>query len=259
MTSLTFSGPTSLLIYCSLLLPHRERKNGSRKWSYSCFIRHSLALCWMSPLCICAQSCLTLWDSMDCSLPGLSVHGISQARILEWVAISSSRGSSQPRDQICVSCVSGTERWILYQGTIRLVFKADIFPSALLGALESLLGFSGSVFVDAPLLAGSQPLLWASTHTLLGSHCTFRGILKQPQNGRPLILGALYCKNIWCPADVGAWSNFPGFKAAPCIDSITPNTASLLTGIFSGAEVSPQLIMTPNLCTTPARLSKWPC
>ena len=109
----------------------------------------------MSPLCICAQSCLTLWDSMDCSLPGLSVHGISQARILEWVATSSSRGSSQPRDQICVSCVSGTERWILYQGTIRLVFKADIFPSALLGALESLLGFSGSVFVDAPLLAGS--------------------------------------------------------------------------------------------------------
>ena len=38
MTSLTFSGPTSLLIYCSLLLPHRERNNGGRKWSYSCFI-----------------------------------------------------------------------------------------------------------------------------------------------------------------------------------------------------------------------------
>ena len=47
-------------------LEHRERKNGSRKWSYSCFICHSLALCWMSPLCACAQSCLSLWDSMDC-------------------------------------------------------------------------------------------------------------------------------------------------------------------------------------------------
>ena len=41
-----------------------------------------------------SQSCPILWDQMDCSLPGSSVHGISQARILEWVAISSSRGSS---------------------------------------------------------------------------------------------------------------------------------------------------------------------
>ena len=40
-----------------------------------------------------AQSCLTLWDLMDCSPPGSSVHGISQARILEWVAVSFSRGS----------------------------------------------------------------------------------------------------------------------------------------------------------------------
>ena len=40
----------------------------------------------------CAQSCLTLWDSMDCSPPGSSVHRIFQARILEWVAISHSRG-----------------------------------------------------------------------------------------------------------------------------------------------------------------------
>ena len=44
------------------------------------------------------QSCLTLYDPMDCSLPGSSVHGILQARILEWVAMPSSRGSSQPRD-----------------------------------------------------------------------------------------------------------------------------------------------------------------
>ena len=44
------------------------------------------------------QSCLTLCDPMDCSPPGSSVHGILQARILEWVAISLSRGSSWPRD-----------------------------------------------------------------------------------------------------------------------------------------------------------------
>ena len=58
----------------------------------------------------CAQSflsCLTLCDSMDCSLPGSSVHGILQARILKWVAISFCMGSSWPRDQthaFCVSC-----------------------------------------------------------------------------------------------------------------------------------------------------------
>ena len=48
---------------------------------------------------------LTLCDPMDCSPPGYSVHGIFQARILEWVAISFSRGSSRPRDQTCMSCV----------------------------------------------------------------------------------------------------------------------------------------------------------
>ena len=45
-----------------------------------------------------AQSCLTLCDPMDCSLPGSSVHGICQAIVLEWIAISFSRGSSRPRD-----------------------------------------------------------------------------------------------------------------------------------------------------------------
>ena len=49
------------------------------------------------------QLCLTLGDPVDCSLPGFSVYGIFQARILEWGAISFSRGSSQPRDQIQVS------------------------------------------------------------------------------------------------------------------------------------------------------------
>ena len=49
------------------------------------------------------QSCLTLCSPMDCSLPGSSVHGIFQARILEWAAISSSKGSSCPRDQTQVS------------------------------------------------------------------------------------------------------------------------------------------------------------
>ena len=49
-----------------------------------------------------AQLCLTLCDTSDCSPPGSSVHGIPQARILEWAAISSSRQSSQPRNWTCV-------------------------------------------------------------------------------------------------------------------------------------------------------------
>ena len=53
------------------------------------------------------QSCLTLCDPMDCSLPGSSVHGILQARILEWVGIPFSRGSSQPRDQTWVFRIAG--------------------------------------------------------------------------------------------------------------------------------------------------------
>ena len=50
-----------------------------------------------------AHSCLILCDPMDCSLPGSSIHGISRARVLEWVAISFSRGSSPPRDRTQVS------------------------------------------------------------------------------------------------------------------------------------------------------------
>ena len=55
-----------------------------------------------------AQLCLTLCNPMDCSLPGSSVHGILQVRILEWVAISFSRGSSRPRDQTWASCIAGS-------------------------------------------------------------------------------------------------------------------------------------------------------
>ena len=53
------------------------------------------------------QSCLTLCDPMDCSLPGSSVHGIFQARVLECIAISFSRGSSGPRNWTRVSCIAG--------------------------------------------------------------------------------------------------------------------------------------------------------
>ena len=58
-------------------------------------------------LCLVAQPCPTLCDPMDCSPPGSSVHGIRQARILEWLATLTSRGYSQPRDQTWVSRIAG--------------------------------------------------------------------------------------------------------------------------------------------------------
>ena len=65
------------------------------------------------------QSYLTLCDPMDCSLPGSSVHGIFQARVLEWGAIAFSRGSSQPRDRTRVSHIVGRCFYCLsHQGSL---------------------------------------------------------------------------------------------------------------------------------------------
>ena len=70
-------------------------------------------------VCVCvhsvAQSCRTLCNIKGCSPPGSSVHGISQTRTLEWVAVSSSRGFPQSMDQTQVSCIG---KWILYHWAI---------------------------------------------------------------------------------------------------------------------------------------------
>ena len=69
-----------------------------------------------------AQSCLTLWDPMDCSPPVSSIHGILQARILEWVAIPFSRGSSmtQGSNPSLLHC-----KWILYHWATREALSED--------------------------------------------------------------------------------------------------------------------------------------
>ena len=80
-------------------------------------LAHSGCLAFSINACMHAkslQSCLILCDPIDCSPPGSSVHGILQARILESVAMPSSRGSSQPRDGVHVSYISCISRQVLY-------------------------------------------------------------------------------------------------------------------------------------------------
>ena len=72
-----------------------------------------------------AQLCPTLCDPMDCSPPGSSVHGILQARILEWVPLSFSRGSSQPRDWTQVSCIIGRFFTIWATREVTCLYQAD--------------------------------------------------------------------------------------------------------------------------------------
>ena len=75
-----------------------------------------------------AQPCLTLCDSMDCGPPGSSVHGILQARTLEWVATSSSRGSSLPRDRTHVTGIDGC---LLYPALAGRFFTTSATRAAL--------------------------------------------------------------------------------------------------------------------------------
>ena len=80
-------------------------------WIWGIWEDHRMPVQKICSMLLLVESCPTLCDPTDCSPPGSSVHGISQARVIEWVAISFSRGSSQPRDGTCISCI---DRRILY-------------------------------------------------------------------------------------------------------------------------------------------------
>ena len=84
----------------------------SKLWLYGPLSAKRYIVAWVHIKSL--QSCPTLCDPMDCGPPGSSVQGIVQPRILEWVAILSSRGSSWPRDQTCVSWVSCIGKRVLY-------------------------------------------------------------------------------------------------------------------------------------------------
>ena len=88
---------------------------------------------WVSEV---TQLCPTLCDHMDCSLPGSSLHGILQARVLEWVAISFSRGSSRPRDWTWVFCIPGRcfNLWAIREAqplrSCKSILFINLFPTS---------------------------------------------------------------------------------------------------------------------------------
>ena len=88
----------------------------------------------LMPFCyLVAKSCSTLCYLMDCSLPGSSVHGISQMEILEWIAICFSRGSSRLRDWTPISCIAGRSLPLSHQGSLTHAYmQSFIFSVAIL-------------------------------------------------------------------------------------------------------------------------------
>ena len=104
--------------------PHDHRGNDSYPYNHSgprqpfCFYFQNMRAYSV------AQSCPTLCDPMDCGPPGSSVNGISEARILEWVAISFSRGSFWPRDRTHISSIGG---WISYHWATREIREAQCY------------------------------------------------------------------------------------------------------------------------------------
>ena len=120
-----------------------------------------------------AELCLTLWDPIDCSPPGSSVHGVLQARTLEWVAIPFSRGSSWPRDQTQVSCTAG--RFL----TLWSTRKAQ-------GTLHTVkeLGFNGGgAHIQTPLLLKEMMLMGTLALAMAGvleANLCFSNYKQQP-------------------------------------------------------------------------------
>ena len=116
-----------------------------------------------------AQSCPTLYDPMNCSLPGSSVHGILQAGILKWVAISFSRGSSWPRDCTWVSCIvegvftiwatREAHKLVVDLKILTLIINYKIFYHTLFS--------SSSIFPSSTMASHMLPTHWALHSTIL--------------------------------------------------------------------------------------------
>ena len=113
---------------------------------------------------------------MDCSSPGSSVHGILQARILEWVAISFSRGFSQPRDRTWVSCTGGRffTDWATREAQIQIIniiVQRLLKITGLLTALKIVLDLTLMILLQFSSVAQSCPTLWDPMDCSMPSPC----------------------------------------------------------------------------------------
>ena len=155
----------------------------------------------MMTVTMCAHSCLTLHNTIDCSPLGPSVHGIFQARILEQVAISFSRGSSQPRDWTQISCIAG--RFFTVRATKETLISYVLSHFSRLQLLATL----WTIAHQAPLSMGSSRMVWVaisrgSSQTRDQTHiscisCIGRQILHTEKTGKPLNHTQIQKKNFF--------------------------------------------------------------
>ena len=133
---------------------------------------NGLGCSWIKLLLLCClltKTCLILWDPMDCSPPGSSVHGISQARILEWVAISFSRAPSWPKDWIQVSCTEG--RFFIVWATVVQFSSVQSLSHVWLFAAPWIAGRQASLSITisrTSLRLTSIESVMPSSHLILG-------------------------------------------------------------------------------------------
>ena len=151
--------------------PHRRLF----KFSGFCSFYWKLCVC----VCVCAQLCLTLCNPMDCSPPGSSVHGISQARILKWVAIPYSKGSSQLRDGTQVSC-NGRQIFFFFTTEIHLLFRNIHIHLVDYNLSKAKPGYHS--FINFPTSYDHQHFLLIPQHKLESDNCQdrYRELLSSP-------------------------------------------------------------------------------
>ena len=150
-------------------------------FSQSSFPSAALCVCVCVYVCVCvcvrARACmLSLFSPVDCSPPSSSVQGVSQARILEWVAMSFSRGSSRPRDWTGISCTAGGFFTAESPGKPPVAFY--ILPNS--KVLKCLTSEKYAFNFHLNLLGGSVLLLIISLHALTVNSWCFKPKFKSP-------------------------------------------------------------------------------
>ena len=123
-----------------------------------------------------AQSCPTLCDPIDCSLPGFSIHAILQARVLEWAVISFSKGSSQPRDQTRISHIVD-RRFTVWAIIMLSIFFMSVFTYSYFMIMSSfcyLINVLANLFWFLILYLALSYILRIQTHVWVW-YCLSRG------------------------------------------------------------------------------------